>query len=183
MHVNTAQASYLDMVERMLPFQTGERSLNGGSLLVNRLPLNRFHSRSVLVHERSVRRVNAYDGVSLILPFNQGNQRSSRISLISQYIPWVELVSCEPCLTEYVRCSLGVVDVARADVSRDWQLGLAVNKQMEFPSEHKLAVTLRSLLDAPVSLFIGFLAFIAVRPCLRVVESSATRFPKAGRFE
>ena len=168
MHGNSLQPANLDLVQRMLPFESGEYPFNSSSLGVDSLPRWQSHYRAVRPLQDLMPRRKVNDWFSRVLVSDKVKQGFSRVTLVCNHVVGFEFpAQSAPSVTEYVRRSFEVMNVPCADVSRNRQFRFAVHHKVQFPAECKfLLIAVCASLDAPVSLSIGFLTLVSIRPCL-----------------
>lgn len=176
MQSNKPQTAYADMVKGMLPFETGEYPFNRRALSVESLPFRTSHSWRVLRSQPLVRSVRINDWYGSVLALDQIEQCPIRVTLVSHNELWVELALSDiPRITEDTLCTLGIVDIACANIYGNRQFGFTIDQQMQFPAVCCLALAICALLYRPTSLSVHSLAVSTVCPAFECggIQSNA----------
>ena len=110
---------------------------------------------------------NVDDGLCSILATYQMNQGFARITFVRHDVLGMELTACcEAGLTEYVRCTSCVMDIASTNMSGNGKFIFRVYKQVELVAQRELGLAVRVLLNRPSSLRVRRVGLPPIDPAL-----------------
>ena len=164
---NFPNPTHGNLVQGALTLEPGKAPLDGLSLLIQSLPFRGAFCSLSLCPQPFVSLVGLNNGdTEILLPY-QPSQRHTRVSLVSQDKARLKIGRSFTGLSENVRGSLGVMDVASTHISRNRVFILSACKEMELKAVDGLFDALGSLLNAPPCVFIRFCGLTTVAPSLQ----------------
>lgn len=122
------------MVQRPLAFKPGERSLHGLTLGSKGLVPWEASLIPFLGQQLPAIDWNVSHGISVVLAPYQMEHCSRRVAFVCHQKTWVKTGGLASSLSQHIRCSFGVVNVASAHVRTYGKLGFAVDEQMQLPA-------------------------------------------------
>lgn len=165
MNRNFHPTSHSDVIQRPLTFETSEAPFHGWPLFNQSPKFGRGPELSHLSVQLLVVAILLHYRNTPVLPFNQAGKRLSRITRIHHHEGRMELpLSSPPSLSQYIRRSCCIVDVARTNYSGDGPFRFAVNHEMQLPPVNKFIVALSSFLDRPSGLLVSLLGLTSISP-------------------
>ena len=168
-----ADALRRDIVQRPVSFQKRKCPFHRYSLTIKGLPTNGVLPYPESFHELVMGGVDLHDRLRPVEVLHELEEASTRIAFICHQIAGQEPRVCDSGLSQNVGCSLRVMDVARTDIGGNRKLRLAVNKQMQLPTQGKLSLAVGVLLDRPTGLSVSRSRLASVHPTFqgRAVQS------------
>ena len=165
MKSSLAPAPRRDVVQRPLTFEPRKCPLDRLALPSKRLVSGKAGLESLLGQQFFATRGNIDHGVGVVLSPYQMEHCPRRVAFVRHQITRVKTGCLSSGLSQHVRCSLRVMNIARAHVRGDGKFGFAVHQQMQFPPIGVFLDALCAVLDRPssVGVTLGCLAAIAPR--------------------